>query len=280
MRIIEYTSGSTGRMWILNYTYEIKVRQFNPWVTKWNYESIKEQFGVRLSSFTKNPIELELVLKFRGSEQGISDRLNEFFADCEQDIGEMKAGRLSIETWYLNGFFIERQTEPARTFYGYEQTLRFLAPYPFWIKDYQKVFPKNSSIESTDLNYDYDYDYDFTPDIGGDVLWKITHTEQQFPSHFQMKIQGAAVNPRIAVNGHIYEVETTLGANELLVIDSRDNTITGIQQNGTRQNLYMYRNTSSDIFRKMPIGNKRVTWNGTFSFQIIAFVERSEPPWL
>ena len=49
----------------------------------------KTETGNKGDKFRKRSIELDLIFKFRGSENEISDNMNDFFEACEADVIEM-----------------------------------------------------------------------------------------------------------------------------------------------------------------------------------------------
>lgn len=278
MRTVKFITGTDKKTFILNQDYKLAIKEMNPWQTKWNYESIEEQFGITIASFKKDPITLGLSLKFRGSENQISQNLNGFFEACEKDIINKTAGRLYVDDEYLQGYFLERETNPSETFYGYQQDLEFFAPYPFWIKEVKREFYKQEDATAGNgLDYNYDYDYDYTLEALGVRRWNNQHYA---PSEFIMNIYGAVENPRITIAGHPYIVNVQLEATDYLTINSRNNTVTKTQNNGVVTNIFKYRNTAESVFQKIPAGENLITWSGLFGFDITLFLERSEPAWI
>lgn len=277
MKTVKYVTGADGTEYLLNQSYSINIQECNPWSTNWDVESIEEQFGVTVSSFKKGTKTLQITLKFRGLEDEISNNLNGFFEACEKDIINQKAGRLYVDDEYLEGYFTERETEPSKTFYGYQQTITFLAPYPFWIKEETMDFASGDETEDPDgLDYNYDYDYDYAQSSAGAKYWNNNHYA---PSDFLMVVYGAVDDPKININGHTYEVNVQLNDDESMVIDSRNNTIIKIQNNGTIVNIFKLRNTEESVFEKIDGGNVLFTWSGFFNFTVTLFLERSEPSW-
>lgn len=278
MRTVKFVSGTDKKTFILNQDYKLAIKEMNPWQSKWNYESIEEQFGITIASFKKEPITLALSLKFRGIENQISENLNGFFEACEKDIINKTAGRLYVDDEYLSGYFLERETAPSETFYGYQQDLEFFAPYPFWIEEVTREFFKQEESGTRDgLNYNYNYNYDYTVEELGVRKWNNHHYA---PSDFIMNIYGAVTNPRVAIANHPYIINTQLESTDYLTIDSRAKTVTKTQNNGITSNIFKYRNTLKSVFQKIPAGENLITWSGLFGFEITLFLERSEPKWI
>ena len=67
------------------------------------------------------------------------------------------------------------------------------------------------------------------------MIWNVDHYA---PCEFLMTIFGPAVEPRIVINGHPYQIYTTLDENEYLQIDSRNNQVIKYLANGIQQDIY------------------------------------------
>lgn len=159
-------------------------------------------------------------------------------------------------------------------------TMTVLADRPVWIREESRSFPPISSSseegEASYLNYEHDYPYDYTMPYGGDVIWTVDHYA---PCEFLMTIFGPAVDPRIVINGHPYQIYTTLDTNEYLQIDSRNNQVIKYLANGIQQDIYDLRAKQESVFDPITPGNISVVWSGEFGFDITLYCERSEPKW-
>lgn len=275
--IVKYIAGVSGRETILNQEYEIAIAECNPYTTAWNYSADQLQYGSKINRFEKDPLELEITLKVRGSISGIGEKMDQLFKDMESDIIQKKEGKLYIGEWYARGYFIEHASNASEKFYGREMPCVFIAPYPFWVKDVIKEFyAASAGGNGRFLDYKYDYRYDYTPPKGGVARWTVDHYA---PSEFSLTIFGPCTDPRITINGYPYEVFTTLEAGEYLTIDSRANTVTKHLQSGTVISIFDYRNKQESVFEKIPSGALLFSWSGTFGFTLTLYTERSEPEW-
>lgn len=276
--IVKYISGNSKTPFILNQDYEISIKTCNPYKTEWTYTNVKKQYGIDISQFGKNPIQLDILLKFRGTKNDINQNMESFFIECENDIIGMTPGSLWIGNEYVNGYFIKRNSENASEFYGRTQNLTFLAPYPFWISEEKRSFYASQTDPGgdTDLDYNYDYNYDYATETGSGKQWYVDHFA---PSEFEMVIYGPALDPRIKINGHAYQVFDDIENGEYVLIDSRNNTVTKFRNNGTAVNLFDMRGKAQSIFEPIPGGFNNISWSGAFGFDITLFLERSEPKW-
>lgn len=274
MITVKYVTGTGNQTFILNESFDIAISECNPHSTKWTYQSASQQYGIDITSFGKNALTLGVDFKFRGAEIGAN--LEAFFRACEVDIINQTAGRLYFNDEYLTGYFIERDTTPSSEFYGYAMSTVFLAPYPFYMNAVMRKFTTEGVLLSDYLDYNFDYNYDYTALIKGSSIWNNGHYA---PSDFEMKIYGAATDPQVYVNGHLYKVYNDLLIGETITINSRDNTITKVNIAGLTENLYNFREKTSSIFERMPAGEMTVTWSGNFNFDLTLYLERSEPTW-
>ena len=280
MIIVKYITGTGSEEYILNQSYEIMIGSCNPHSSEWTYESIEQKYGVKITSFGKDVLEIPIIMKYRGTERQIYQNADDFFAAAERDIINMTPGKLYIGEEYVTGYFVSHSSAQSSEFYGIQEELNFLAPYPFWIKEETKSFMPITEGSQTDefLDYEYDYQYDYSVQSGGGVIWQVDHYA---PCEFLMTIFGEAAGPRITINGHPYKIYTTMLANEYLQIDSRRNAVTKFLANGTRQDLFdmraKYPNPS--VFEPITPGNIAVSWPGSYGVDLTLYLERSEPRW-
>lgn len=276
--IVKYISGNSRKEIILNQDYAISIKTCNPYQSSWTYESVKRQYGIDISRFGKDPINLKVTLKFRGTKNSINQNLEDFYKECEKDIIGMTPGAFWVGDHYLSGYMINRVTTNTADFYGRLQDITFLGIKGFWIKELTKEFYPSSSDPGgdADLDYNYDYNYDYAPEIGSGRQLIIDHFAS---SEFKMIIFGPAVDPRVNINEHAYQVFDDIEAGEYVVIDSRDNTVIKYRNSGTTVNLFDMRGKEQSVFEPIPGGTNSVSWSGAFGFDITLFLERSEPKW-
>ena len=153
-------------------------------------------------------------------------------------------------------------------------------PYPFWSEDVEKNFYPDSAEKGEEyefLGYPYGYDYDYSGRTSGSERWYIDHYRT---SNFEMVIFGPCANPRVTINGHVYQVFDTLEANEYITVVSKNKTITKHLANGTTQNIFAKRRKDSSVFELIPSGDLSFSWSGEFGFGITVHKERSVPRWI
>lgn len=276
--ILKYINSRGKEIDFTGWLSKLKGANFSSY--SWNYEGVEQRFGTTISQFKKDPTVYELTALFCGSEKIRKEKLNEFTSIVEYDVVRNTAGKLIHGDDYINCFVIASSNEPQEGNTSVQKTFSILAPYPFWIEEVsQTFFPVADGKATGFLDYDYEYKYDYTASATGSKIWNVDHYA---PCRFKMMIYGPITNPRVLINGNIYEVQTRIESNEYLVIDSFTNqkqTITKVTNSGQRLNLLNARYKQSSVFTPISPENIKIDWSGQFGFDLTLFLERSEPKW-
>lgn len=279
--MLKYKSGSTGEEINLSDGH-IKAHIKTAGFYDYEYEVIEIELasGITVDRFDRKSKQYDLILDFRGNSEERADAAEKFLSLTSQDVINKKIGKLYFKEHYLSCYIISSKYENA----GRARTVRKIAgiyaPRPAWITEAKRSFPKiigGTGVEEEFLDYVHDYNYDYTMPYGGDVIWQVDHYA---PCEYEMIIYGPCVDPRVVINGHIYQVYATLDENDHLRINSRENSVVQYLANGTQRDLYDYRvKTTGSLFDPITPGNVRVVWSGEFGFDLTLFCERSEPRW-
>lgn len=306
--IVKYISGTNKKEFVLNRDYTIAIKECNPFDVKWSYETIENQFGVKIKQFKKDPISLEIVLKFRGSMQTIYKNLESFLREAETDIYNMQSGKLYIGSEYLDGYFVEQTTESSAEFYGFQKTAVFFAPYPFWIRETSYSFLPEEDDSVTIIPGEEEPEPEITmekgimfPDFPFDLTIKeskktkgifdlpcdlkrvkgirVIENDSYLSCHFKMTLYGPVTDPEVVIANHLYKVGTTVFTGERLEIDSRTHSVKKVGRLGEETDLYNSRYKLQSVFEKIPPGRQTVTWPGGYGIDIVLYDERSEPRW-
>ena len=276
MRQLKYVNSKGDVIDFRNYDTQIFQGNFHTY--EWSYEGTEQQYGSTVDRFIKDTLNYEMIVAARGGEKERETSLNYITEVTEYDIVNNVQGKLYWSDYYLSCNILSATVEPSENFYGAEKTMGIFAPYPFWIKELKKHFyPGNSSEEnSAVLDYPYDYNYDYTPAEGGSELWVTDHYAS---SNFEMTIYGPCIDPKININGYPYEIFDTVEKGEYIVINSKNTTVIKYRNNGTTADLWDYRAKEYSIFKKIPGETLSVNWSGSFGFDVVMYLERSEPKW-
>lgn len=243
----------------------------------WSWEAVgtKLQYGYRIAEFSRDAAVYETELIFYGTEADRRPLINAIHDDFESDIRNQTAGKLIWGDYYLNCYITTSETSATDYMGQTRNAITIYAPYPFWVQDVHiSLYKSSEASASSFLDYEYDYSYDYTaPPIGT----KIIKSSFPFSSEFKMVIYGLAVNPRIVINDYPYLLSTTIPQGAYVIVDSRSKSIMQYNTDGTRTNVFNYRNKSDSIFEKVPGGNLEITWDASFGVDLTIYHERSEP---
>lgn len=245
----------------------------------WNVEKSNDI----ISGFTRKIASksVTVVIKNRNEAEAVRAK-NQFFEIFEKDVLAKKSGKFVIGDYYLKCYVIGsvKNDYVARSNY-ITIKLKISTDYPYWCHELKKSFIKGNIVNETGaktgkLSYPYRYPYRYSmPQDVGFIL-----NDHYASCDFKMIIYGPCTNPSILINGHLYEVTTTLYTGEYLVVDSRNNTVIRYLNDGRTENLFNWRNKDHSLFEKIPSGHCSVLWNtDSFGFDIVLFQERSEPKW-
>ena len=120
-----------------------------------------------------------------------------------------------------------------------------------------------------------DFPFDTPFDLMGDEKGTGSITIEHYAAcDFLLTIYGPCLNPRIVIGDNLYEVRTKLDGGEYLLIDSREGTVFRVRTNGTKVNEFDNRVTSPNSpFEKIQPRYNLVSWDGSFGFDLLLFIE-------
>ena len=250
-----------------------RVASYYNWA--WKAEGAKRQYGMRVSSFSREAAQYEAELIFDARNPAEARRMiKALHNDFENDMRRMTPGRLVWGDYYIDCYINGSAVENISFWQWLVNTVQIYAPYPFWIKEEKVSLSTSGDVSGTYLDYTYDYSYDYAAPAVGE---RIVYSESPFTSEFRMVIYGEAVNPRIVVNGYPYVLYTTIPAGSYVIIDSKQRTIMMYSAGGQKTNIFDFRNKTDSIFEKLPAGNLSIVWDSTFGADLTIYREQAEP---
>ena len=281
---IYYENNAGEILDLMKWPYKIRESEFLK--HEWSYtgtENSGKKNGGTIKNIRKKIEKSNLIVDvFAMSKKEYTAALERFLEVTEKDVMDEKPGKLYVDEYYYPCFVYASEKKGWERMTTYLQNeLKIVSPYPFWCHEVEKSFLKSNvgtgHLEKTgNLSYPYRYPYRYP--MSQDAAFVIN--DHYAACDFKMIIYGPCTNPSILINGHLYEVTTTLYTGEYILIDSRDNTVVRYLNDGRTENLYNWRNKASSLFEKIPSGQCSVLWNtDAFGFDIILFQERSEPKW-
>ena len=232
-----------------------RVASYYNWA--WKAEGAKRQYGLRVSSFSRDAAQYEAELIFDARYPAEARRMiKALHNDFENDMRRMTPGRLVWGDYYIDCYINGSAVENLSFWKWISNTIQIYAPYPFWIREEKVVLSAAAEVSGTYLDYEY---------------------ESPFTSEFKLIIYGEAVNPRIVVNGYAYVLYTTIPAGSYVIIDSKQRTIMMYGAGGQKTNIFDFRNKTDSIFEKLPAGNLDIVWDSAFGADLTIYREQAEP---
>lgn len=257
----------------------------------WTPETIARQYGTKINRFTKPAQKYACTFKFKGNPADRKRQIDDFIFQTEQDIANNQPGAIWWNDQYINIFFITHDTHPEGSGIAYTVIEgEFYAPYPFWIEEQTVIirpsdegsqgFPEDVKGYPEERGFVYGYNPKYSYPYAKTAVY--LRVDSALPSNYKAVIYGPTPMVQFTINGHLYEVDYSLRAGQIMIIDSRDSTpITErcivVNENGTQINVFDYRNPDSLLFEKVPNGDVVLNYSRTYGIDLTLFQERSAP---
>lgn len=281
MANIKYVSSRGVEFNLLSFE-SAKLKDANFHKIEWIPETIVKQFGVTISRFTKNPQIFDCTFKFRGSPSNRKTLIDAFMYECEYDLAHQSAGRLYWNSQYIDCFFNTSDTHPD----GYYTEIKgsFYCPYPNWTEEQTLIIRPSDATEEGIPDYAKRYNPAYPYPYGYAYAKTATFFSINSPldCNFKAVIYGATPSVSFNISGNTYTVNHSLRVGQIMVIDSRDTTPIEdkcyiLNENGTKTNVFDYRDPSTSLFKKIPSGNGVFNYPRTYGIDLTIFQERSAP---
>lgn len=214
----------------------------------------------------------------RSKARGARENANTLTEIFETDILAEVPGRLYIDDQYLRCYIKSSEMGNWETDQIMQCEYGIITDFPFWITEKKYEFKINTGKEIREhLDFPFDMPFDLMGDEKG--IGNII-SEHYAPCDFLLTVYGPCVNPRIVIGNNLYEVKTKLDTGEYMLIDSRAGTIVRVRTNGMKVNEFDNRVTDPNSpFEKIQLGYNLVSWDGSFGFDLLLYIERSVPAW-
>lgn len=230
--------------------------------------------------FKRGPITYDITLTIRGTTEERANFLNRLRDSIDEDVKKNKAGKIYVDGSYAKGFFIESKSGSSEIKSCWSEIeLKLYCKEAVWITEQKHEFKKEVEGKGgVYLDFPFDFSFDLTGDEKGIGNVQLEHYAA---CDFILTIYGPCLNPRIVIESNLYEVKTKLDEGEYLIIDSGAGTVIRVKANGAKVNEFDNRATNPNSpFEKIQPGYNLVSWDGSFGFDLMLYIERSEPKWV
>lgn len=197
----------------------------------------------------------------------------------EKDILADNPGKLYIDEQYMSCYIKSSDKDNWETDQIIQCEYGIITDFPFWITEQKQEFKKEVEGKGgVYLDFPFDFPFDLTGDEKGIGNVQLEHYAA---CDFLLTIYGPCLNPRIVIGNNLYEVKTKLDEGEYLIIDSGAGTVIRVRENGAKVNEFDNRvTTPNSPFEKIQPGYNLISWDGSFGFDLMLYIERSEPKWV
>lgn len=236
---------------------------------EWDYDVVNK----RVTNFD-NPTKTYKLEVF-ATQENRKELANHLFEVINKDVLENEVGFITIGDYYLEGYFVAKENTKYSNGKIIKMSLTYVATKQ-WIRKTKFSYMPEDGTTSEDLDYPHDYPHDYK-------MHKSTKpiiNDGYMPCDFEIVFYGAQETPTIIINGHTYQVYTSLQAGEYLVVNSLDKKIYKVLNDGTRENVFNRRNKDSYIFEKIAVGKATVIRDTDSRLDITLIEQRSEPKWI
>lgn len=241
-----------------------------------NYEHNYDHEGNEILDFYEGLSEIPFSVNVYGDTvEEYEAAANRMFEVTEYDVKANKRGKLYYGNQYVLCNLISNIKDNIYEEIGFHEShITMITDHPYWIHEvYLQFIPTEQKEIADGLDFPTDFPFDFAIEKTG-VKW--INIEHYTPCDFKMRMYGPCTDPCVTINGHPYQIITTLESGEYLEVDSKAQTIIKYMENGTTSNLYNSRLFEYSVFKKIPCGESIINWNGTFGFELIVYMKRSE----
>lgn len=249
----------------------------------------------RITGMTKGIVKKTIPFVISVDSARANEVKNMFFEHFEKDILRKAQGFFEINGYKLYGYV----TKSVKSSYLIHKrclklTIEYTCDNPYWIKETTTSYIGAERDIRTNIvgvarvgyatltgeelsHYPYGYSYGYGSFANINHVLVNNHYDE---SDFIIIINGKAKNPIIDIDNQRYELNYEIMENEYVIINSSEKTITLYKNDGSKVNIYNYRNKKEYIFTKIPSGEHSVRWNGNFDFSMTLIGKRSEPEWI
>lgn len=216
-----------------------------------------------------------------GTDKEYRENLDKFLQLTDVDINNLRMGKLYVGDYYLE-CYVYASAKQTRYISTNKTSVEcsIICENGNWQSDEKWRFFEGGTegegeTTGNGIVYPYDYMYDYSAPFGKNTIIN----ESYLDTDFEMIFYGPSLLPEVTIGGYDYRINYELDANDYLVINSKTKTCTVVKYDGTKVNVFMYRDRDWNIFEKIKSGGNLVILSDRQALDVTLFYERSEPFW-
>lgn len=275
---IKYENHLGEELWLDDSRFFININDLRNFAWSYDINNRPNGFGGRVTRFTRGVTERSIRVGVRGRELDFVNRIEKLHALTEIDILANKPGRLWLKEEYIRCYLAvssDLNTYSRRGYFA-EKEMTVLLVDPFWTREIELRFEEQEQLPIiTDAKR---YLGRNPMKYAGTKYAISTINNEHYASCSAIIIfDSAGENPSAVINGHTYQVGTTIKAGEKVIINQLEKTLTHVTTEGRETNIFDLRNKSEDVFMPIASGEQDVLYRNAFT--LVLLQQRSEPRW-
>lgn len=227
-----------------------------------------------VNNFYFESYEINLDIQILGKNKAEAINKLEYIFNYDRNL--LKPGKLYVNDYYINCFFIGTTPENFDKFKTYESISYKIIFCSNWIKNESFEF-KVSDDFATKAGFKYPTNYPFS--YKAVKRERYVNNTHYAPCKAKIIFFGPCINPEIKIGGNIYSVEAELLENERIEIDPFEKKVIKITDVGVELDYMNKRYKKTSVFTEIPIGLNLYESNSKFSCKVVLYVERGTPEW-
>ncbi|OUO92088.1 hypothetical protein B5F40_01775 [Gordonibacter sp. An230] len=126
----------------------------------------------------------------------------------------------------------------------------------------------------------FDFPFDFQPEAGASSV----DNGGMFACDWLWRVYGPATSPYVRIGENLYKVNVDVPDGARLEVDTAEHTVRIVMADGTVEDAYAERErggrgSGTYLFERIPAGTNRVTWDGSFFFDVVLRESRIAAPY-
>lgn len=269
---VYYVNSNNEQIDLLSAPYHIEETDF--FYFEWSYETENRRVTRFYRDVETKKVSVDI---FSQNQKDFYSALNRLVEIFDVDNVSNVKGKLFYNDYYIECNIFKNQKDMKSYILPYAKVdLTLVTDSTKWIKeDTYHFYSTGEGRKTGTKKYSYKYPYVYGASEGQMTVRNIGVVENDV----LLRIYGPAQDPAIKIGDNLYQINTTLEANERLEIDTMKKKAVKITAHGDEINVFNDRNKDNRLYVPIPPGTNIVVWNNSFSFDIVVYDARSEPKW-
>lgn len=239
-----------------------------------------------IAGFTRDVMEKPVAgIVFKHDSTAALAKLDEFYevaiVDTDDNgLDEPEYGRLIIGDWYVLCWMRAMATDRTWMRDAADFNMVLISDKPLWTREKTQTFIAEKDGSGLDMGFDYPHDYS--------ASWFSGIVRNASPRRCPVRITVAGPTDgwHVRIADNVYSVSRTLDADEMMVIDGRDESIVHIDSLGNQKSAFgdkagVYMDGSgSFVFESVPPGDSEIEWNGVDKVEVLVYEQRDQRPFV